>query len=229
MERKESTPLSNGRIRYCGLAAMLGGALAIAMAPVITSAYSLTEDGAGTDPPWEPALSGSLSTLFTFASPEAVYATYGKLYFFGFLGFLLGLIGLRARRRDRAGWLERWGFGLVFVGLLLNLLGNVPDYWVGENTVFEDVGFVAGTALGLVVLTIGCSLLGFALLRARADSRLGAWLLVFSLPGIILPGFLGFGNIPSGPALWYGFVWVVLGYSLWSNERGAVRREVRLR
>jgi hypothetical protein len=208
---------------------VLGGVLAVAVAPFITSAYSLTKDGVGTAPPWEPALSGSLSTLFTFASPEAVYATYGKLYFFGFLGFLLGLIGLRARRRDRAGWLERWGFGLVFVGLLLNLLGNVPDYWVGENTVFEDVGFVAGTALGLLILTVGSSLLGVALLQGRAGSRLGAWLLALSPAGVILPDFLGFGNIPSGPALWYGVVWVVMGYALWSASRDAVRRKAGVR
>lgn len=208
---------------------MLGGVLAVAVAPFITSAYSLTKDGAGTDPPWEPALSDSLSPLFTFASPEAVYATYGKLYFFVFLGFLLGLIGLHARRRDYCGRLEKWAFRLSFMGVALNLFGNVPDYWAGEGTVFEDVGFVAGTALGLLALTIGCSLLGFALLWAHAGSRLGAWLLVLALPGVLLVGFFGFGNIPSGPVLWYGFVWVVMGYSLWSDERGAVRQEARLR
>lgn len=208
---------------------MLGGALAVAVAPVITSAYSLTEDGVGTVPPWEPAFSNTFNPLFTFAASEAVYATYGKLYFFVFLGFLFGLTGLRARRGARAGRLERWGFRLSFVGLLLNLFGNVPDYWIGEDTVFEDVGFVAGTALGLLVLTVGSSLLGVSLLRARAGSRSGAWLLALSLPGILLSGFLGFGNIPSGPALWYGVVWMVLGYSLWSAERGAVRREAGLR
>ncbi|MDP8940899.1 MAG: hypothetical protein M3N10_11555 [Actinomycetota bacterium] len=220
--------MTSGRLRHCGLAAMRGGALAVAVAPVITSAYSLTEDGVGTVPPWEPAFSNTFSPLFSFAAPDAVYATYGKLYFFVFLGFLFGLIGLRARRGARAGRLERWGFGLSFVGLLLNLFGNVPDYWIGEDTVFEDVGFVAGTALGLLVLTVGSSLLGVALLRARAGLRLGAWLLALSLPGILLSGFR-FGNIPSGPALWYGVVWVVLGYSLWSAERGAVRREAGLR
>lgn len=229
MVSEDPTLLSRVRIRHCGLTAMIGGALAIAAAPFITSAYSLTEDGAGTDPPWEPALSDSRSPLFTFASPEAVYATYGKLYFIVFLGFLLGLIGLHARRRNHCGRLEKWSFRLAFMGVALNLVGNVPDYWAGEGTVFEDVGFVAGTALGLLVLTIGCSLLGFALLRAHAGSRLGAWLLVLALPGVLLVGLLGFGNIPSGPALWYGFVWVVLGYSLWSVENGVGRREARVK
>jgi hypothetical protein len=103
---------------------------------------------------------------------------------------------------------ERWGFGLSFAGLLLNLLGNIPDYLVGEGTVLEDVGFVVGTVLGLLVLTAGSSLLGVTLLRERVGSRLGTWLLVLSLPGILLANFLGFGNIPSGPVLWYGLIWV---------------------
>jgi hypothetical protein len=84
----------------------------------------------------------------------------------------------------------------------------IPVYLVGEGTVFEDVGFVVGTVLGLLVLTAGSSLLGVTLLRERVGSRLGAWLLVLSLPGILLANFLGFGNIPSGPVLWYGLIWV---------------------
>ena len=229
MAEKETTPLTPGR-RHCGLAAMLGGALAVAVPPLITSAYSLTEDGAGTVPPWEPALSNAFSPLFTFAAPEAVYGYLRQAVPLRlFRVSLLGLIGLRARCRDRAGRLERWGFGLAFAGVALNLLGNVPDYWIGADTVFEDVGFLAGTALGLLALTVGSSLLGVALLRARAGSRLGAWLLVLSPAGLVLPSFIGFGNIPSGPALWYGVVWVVLGYSLWSAERSTVRREAGLR
>ena len=216
-------------IRWCGLAALLGGALGIAATPLTTSAYSLAEEGAGRAPPWEPALSNSLSPLFAFASPEAVYAAYGKLYFFVFLGFLLGLIGLHARYKEHAGRLERWGFGLSFVGIVLNLFGNVPDYWVGEDTVFEEAGFLVGTVLGLLVLTVGSFVLGTALLRAGDGPGLGAWLLVLALPGMIMLAFIGFGNIPSGPALWYGFVWVVLGYSMWSASRGAVRRGAGLR
>lgn len=201
--------------RYAGLAAMAGGTLGIVTAPLTTSAYSLTEEG--TPPPWEPALSDALIPLFGFATPEVVYATYGKLYFLVFLGFLFGSIGLYARRRSVAGRLERWGFYLSFAGLILNLLGNIGDYWygggVGESTP-DFIGFLLGTVLGTLLLIIGSAMLGIALLRAGTPLLLGAWLLVLAVPGIIALFFLGFGNIPSGPALWFCLAWLVLGYSL---------------
>lgn len=208
-------PPSSNLTRYAGLAAMAGGALGIVAAPLTTSAHFLT--GEGTAPPWEPSLSGTLAPLFDFASPEAVYATYGKLYFLAFLGFLLGLAGLYAGRREVAGRLERWGFYLSFAGFALNLFGNVFDYWygggVGESAP-DFLGFLLGTILGLLLLTIGSAMLGTSLLRAGISPRLGAWLLVLALPGILALSFLGFGNIPSGPALWFCFAWLALEYSL---------------
>ncbi len=216
----ESEPQASSVLpRYAGLTAMAGGALGIVAAPLATSAYSLTGEGAA--PPWEPALSDALDPLFTFASPEVVYAAYGKLYFFVFLGFFLGLIGLHARRRDAAGRLERWGFYLSFTGLILNLLGNIGDYWygggVGESTP-DFLGFLLGTVLGLLLLIIGSTMLGASLLREGTHFRPGAWLLVLAVPGIIALSFLGFGNIPSGPALWFCFVWLTIGYPLRSGK-----------
>lgn len=200
---------------------MLGGALGVVAAPLTTSAYFLA--GEGPAPPWQPLLGDLLAHLFTFASPEAVYAVYGKLYFLVFLGLLAGLAGLRAERGGLGGWLERWGFRLSFTGLVLNLLGNLGDYWyrtgVGDSVV-DFLGFLLGTLLGLLLLISGSTILGIALLRAGAAPRLGAWLLVLALPGIVLLNFFGFGNIPSGPALWFCFAWLALGYALWPRNTG---------
>lgn len=205
-------------IRWGGLAAVLGSLLGILVAPVITSAYSLSEDGAGLSPPWEPAFSDLLSSLFGFASPEAVYSTYGKLYFVVFLGFLLGLMALRVQQRGHVGRLGEWGLRLSLIGVVLNLFGDIADYWVGEDTWFEELGFLLGELLGLLSLMVGSTMLGIALLRARTTPRVGAWLLILSLPGIILLLLVGFANIPSGPALWFCFAWLVLGRSLWSSR-----------
>lgn len=221
---------TNYFVRWGGLAAMLGSALGIVVAPIITSAYSMTEEGAGLTPPWEPALSNLLGPLLAFAPPETVYATYGKTYLLVFLGLLLGLAGLYGWRRGFAGRLERWGFGLSFVGLALNLLGNIPDYWMGEAILGErlhTLGFVVGTMLGLLVLIAGSTVLGIALLRASAAPRLAAWLLVLALPGIILLTLIGFVNLPSGPALWFCIAWLVLGHFLWSREGAPDRQTAR--
>lgn len=212
---------SSDLIRWSGIGAVLGSLLGIVLAPVITSAYSLSEGGPEQSPPWDPALSNLLSPLFGFASPEGVYATYGKLYFLVFLGFLLGFLALRAQQRGRVGRLGEWGLRLSLVGVVLNLLGNIPDYWFGEGTWFEGLGFLLGTVLGFLLLVVGSTMLGIGLLRSgTAPTRLGAWLLAVCLPGLILLTLIGFGNIPSGPALWFCFAWLVLGYVLWS-QRGA--------
>lgn len=215
-------------IRWGGLAAMLGSLLGSAVAPVITSAYSLSESGRGQVPPWEPGLSNLFSPLFEFASPESVYATYGKLYLVVFLGFLLGLRALQAQQRGHVGRLGEWGFRLSLIGVVLNLFGNIPDYWFGGGTWFEALGFLVGTVLGFLLLVVGSTMLGIALLRTRTPTRLGAWLLALCLPGIALLTFIGFGNIPSGPALWFCFAWLVLGYVLWS-QRGTAAQPARVR
>jgi hypothetical protein len=207
---------------------MLGSVLGILVAPVITSAYSLSEDGAGLSPPWEPAFSDLLSPLFRFATPEAVYSTYGKLYFVVFLGFLLGLMALRVQQRGHVGRLEEWSFRLSLIGVVLNLFGNIADYWVGEGTWFEELGFIFGELMGLLSLLVGSTMLGIALLRAGTTPRIGAWLLVLSLPGIILLLLVGFANIPSGPALWFCFAWLVLGYVLWSRRGTAAEQPSRV-
>lgn len=217
---------SSSLIRWGGIAAILGGIVEILVAPLINSAYSMTEIGADLVPPWEPALSNALGPMIAFAPPEAVYETYGKFHLLVFLGLLLGLLGLRTWRGGRAGRLERWGYRLSFVGLVLNVPGNVLDYWVpGNSAIGEfgsvgDWGFLLGTMLGLLLLVVGSILLGAALVRA-GEARLPAWLLVFALPGAVLLGLLGFANAPANPMLWYGFAWLLLGRFLWtrSSER----------
>lgn len=222
VEKGKTTMSSPGLIRAGGIAATLAGALGIVAAPITTSAYFLA--GEGPSPPWQPVIGELFAPLLTFASPEAVYATYGKLYFLVFLGLLAGLAALGAlgsERRGTRGSLERWGFRLAFAGLSLNLLGNLADYWYRGgfgDSALDFLGFVLGTLLGLLLLISGSTILGIALLRAGAAPRLGAWLLVLALPGIVLLSFLGFGNIPSGPALWFCFAWIALGYALWSRN-----------
>lgn len=221
---------SSHLIRWGGLAAMGGSVLGIVVAPVITSAYSMTEGGTEQVPPWEPTFSNLFGPLFEFASPEGLYATYGKLYFVVFLGLLMGLVALHAQqqRRGRIGRLGEWGLRLCLVGVVLNLFGNIPDYWFGEGTWFEALGFLVGTVLGFLVLMVGSTILGIALLRTGTLTRLGAWLLALCLPGIALLTLIGFGNIPSGPALWFCLAWLVLGYVLWTQRGVTTERPSRV-
>lgn len=199
---------------------MLGGIVGILYSPFHALSYFATADGAPSlEAPWVAAWAGAvrpiLEPFLTFAPPDTVYTTYGKVSLFVFLGALAGLLALHAGQRNRAGRLEKWGFRVAFAGFLLATLGSFGEYWVGAL----DFSFVAFSAPGILLLMVGLPLFGVGTLRARVTPRLGAWLLtVGGFPGIILMTLLT-GHL-SGGLLLINLAWIVLGYALWS-ERGA--------
>ncbi len=92
----------------------------------------------------------------------------------------------------------------------------------------QDLGF-----LGALVSGVGAILLGIALWRARAASRLGALLLVIALPvgivGVILLSTVASADT-AGLALTvpYGGAWVILGSQLWSLRGTAAEQPSRV-
>src|SRR5688572_14468573 len=88
---------SPDRVRSTGWAAMAGGALGLLCAPLYSLAYFATEAGApyaesATVQAWAEPARDLLDPLLTFASPDTVYLTYGKLFLFVWIGMLAGLI-----------------------------------------------------------------------------------------------------------------------------------------
>jgi len=96
-------------------------------------------------------------------------------------------------------------------GLLLDLAAIVTDYIGFEGTLVEDGGFLVGTLLGLLLLTVGSILAGISWPRPPGAPRLGAWLVLLAIPGMVLLGILGFGNLPSMPVAWFCLAWLALG------------------
>ena len=85
--------------------------MGILLSPFYALAYFATEDGASSlEAPWVAAWAGAirpiLEPLLTFAPPEDVYLTYGKLLSFVFLGWLAGLLALHTRQAASAGRLR---------------------------------------------------------------------------------------------------------------------------
>jgi hypothetical protein len=218
--------MSPNLIRRGGLAAMLGGIVGILYFPFHSVAYFATEGGAESiEAPWVAAWSGAFRSifepLFTFASPDDVYMTYGKVSLFMVLGWLVGAMALHVRQAPNGGRLEKWGFRIAFAGLLLGTLGSIGEYWVGAL----EFSFFAFTIPGILLLNVGLPLFGIGTLRAKVAPRLGAWLLTIGgFPGIFLMTFL-LGHF-SGGALLLNLAWVMLGYALWSSQGGAVRQAV---
>ncbi len=220
---------SSNWIRRGGLAAMLCGIMGILYTPLYALAYFATEDGAESlEAPWVAAWAGVvrpvLEPLLTFAPPETVYLTYGKLFSFMVLGWMAGLLALHARQAASAGRLGRWGFRLAFAGTVLGTLGGIGAYWIGSvwwgAAAFAFVAFLVPM---LLLVGVGFPLFGIGTLRAKAAPRLGGWLLIVGgLPGMILLNIV-LGQLTLA-LLPINLAWVVLGYALFSEKAVSARQ-----
>jgi hypothetical protein len=209
---------SPNQVRSTGLAAIVGGALGVLVSPLYSLAYFATDDGASdAESAWvqawaEPARD-LLGPLLTFASPDVVRLTYGKLFLFIWMGMLAGVVGLHARHAGQGGRLERWGFRASFTGLLLLVSGAAAGFWLELQVAFIFITFLVP---GLLLLVFGSSIFGLGTWRAGVAPRTGALLLVVGgLPGTLVISEIA--TLGGGLVLVY-LAWVVLGHALWSES-----------
>ena len=152
----------------------------------------------------------SISNL-AFHTPNV----FGKMFWSAPLLILLGLIGLQLRQSERSGLLEKLGFFVAVVGLVLIIAGDIGLYWLG----IDDRFIVTAPAynafrIGLLVLAVGSIL--FAVTAPR-DGALPTWgLLPFVLGSMcgLISFSRDFGSF--GAVLWalFGVGWAWLGLSL---------------
>lgn len=167
---------------------------------------------------------GAYMVVLPFVHPSddvgvqsAAWLPVHLLYFAALMVILLALIGIFARQLQRARRLGVAGFLTAFVGTAMLLLEGrehlfSPDFGVGTPRGLTEL-FVAS-----VVFSIGCILLGFAIVRAGVLPRgagillaVGGPIVAFS-PPIGVQGVLIVGHVLFG----FGFVW--LGYALWTGS-----------
>jgi len=159
-----------------------------------------TEDGkADLDLPltraWAEPAADVLRPLLDWASPDAVYLTYGKIWFPLALAFTACAFVVR-RHRSPAGF-EKWAWRIALTGYVGACIGTFCDYWTQwtDYNVFFDIAF-AITIPALFLTLIGSSLLGIALLRRGVRPKLAAWLLTLTFPlALVIPEVTSLGNV----------------------------------
>ncbi|MDT7539025.1 MAG: hypothetical protein QOI82_2610 [Actinomycetota bacterium] len=180
---------------------------AIVLEPITASAYFRTKDGASSADPawihaWTTPLQHALPGLFTWASANTVYYTYGKVFAVAVVGMLCALVAVR-RTDPRLDGRFRWAWPAGLVTYCLLLLGVLGEYW----SPWHDVAFVALSLPAMLGLFIVSPFLGARMLRARVGSRLGAWMIALTMPALIgltaLGGHLGF------PVMWLAVGWML--------------------
>ena len=160
---------------------------------------------------WALSPTGVYISNLAFHTPNVFW----KMFWPAPLLILLGLIGLQLRQWGRSGLLEKLGFFMAILGLVMVIAGDVGLYWLG----IDDIFIVTAPAynafrLGLLTLAVGSIL--FAVTSPR-EGALPTWGL---LPFVVgsLCGLISFSRDLGtfGAVLWilFGVGWAWLGLSL---------------
>ncbi|MBA3793045.1 MAG: hypothetical protein H0X19_02765 [Rubrobacter sp.] len=163
---------------------------------------------------WALSPIGATISETAFGTPNVFW----KLFPAAPLLLLAGLVGLQLRQWGRSGLLQKVGFALALLGLVLVVAGDAGLYWLG----LDDVYIMTAPAyrafrFGLLLLGVGSILFGLA---APRDGALPTWGL---LPFVIgsLCGLVAFAvDLGAfGTVLWmlFGLGWAWLGLSLAVN------------
>ncbi len=160
---------------------------------------------------WALSPIGASISATAFGTPNVFW----KLFPAAPLLLLAGLVGLQLRQSGRAGTLEKVGFWLAALGLILVVAGDAGLFWLGlDDTYIMTAPAYRAFRLGLLVLGVGSILLGVG---APRDGDLPTWGLLPFVVGCLC-GLISFAvDLGSfGTILWmlFGLGWAWLGLSL---------------
>lgn len=127
------------------------------------------------------------------------------------------------RRRTSRSRSERWGWRIARTGYTLDTAGLVGVFFAlipgHADSAVADVFFLALLLPGILLSSVGSTVLGIAFVRNGYRPRATAWLLTLALPAtVVLPVLLGNNSLGLVPLM---LGWGVAGLDLWRAGREA--------
>ena len=181
--------MSERATRLVGLYAVVAGVAAVVISPLLAMSYFAIEDGAdeldsATVSAWADPGRDIADGLLTFASADRAYATYIQIFSLLMPALFVCAWTVRRRRTGTERRIERWGWRMALVGYaclgLGGLVAAILLIGASPNGNAVNVPFVALLIPGILLGTIGSTVLAIALIRAGYRPRLTPWLLAFA-------------------------------------------------
>lgn len=154
---------------------------------------------------WAEPAANLLSPLLDWASADAVYVTYGKLWLPVFVAFTLCAFAVRRTRTPYGA--EKWAWRIALTGYVAACLAVAAEYWTMWTGINDPVleGVFIATIPAMLLTVIGSTFLGIVLIRRGVG--LPAWILAATFPGlIVIPQFTSLGNIVLPIAFAFGLM-----------------------
>ena len=149
---------------------------------------------------WSDPARDFFSPLLDWASPDAVYLTYGKIWFPVFAAFTACAYVLYRRRRPQGFEKFAWRFALVaYTWASVAVLVTYWTQWT-HTTALLDLAFLFLDIPGVLLCWIGSTMLGITLIRRGFRPRISGWLLALAVPiSFVLELFtsMGSGALPE--------------------------------
>ena len=193
-----------------GISAIAGGAIGLALAPVMVIIKYMTGWTVIPEPSWVGAARQAMGGLLDFAAPARLWTAYGTGYTVALLLMLFGFVGVFHGLWRPARRLQSAAYWIVVAGLCLVIPGDAVHTWTwhqnGLTVPTPGTNPVANTAyavhmMGMNFVMVGSLMLGVSALRRRSLARWLAWSFVLIFPSAVLASLTLLPTTPSG-ALW---------------------------
>ena len=206
--------------RWIGYLTMLGGALALVLAPAMVAIKYMTGWAIVPEPFWVDRAESWLAGTFPTATPAELWMGFGTAYSIALLLMFGGLVVLGPDLRGRSG-VQRTGYWLLVGGLALVIPGDAIHSWTwhqnGLSVPTPGTNPTANTAyathmMGMNFIMLGSLLLGAAALRRRTLAPWLAWMFALVFPSALLASLTLLPTTPAGGLWLFSIVMGSCGY-----------------